>query len=130
MKSVRGTHQSFSKPTSALVLLALLIAAIAAPPRKVSAEDPGFQREFTIPDPGIVTETLVVSGVSTPITTMSLTITGFTSPRPDDLDMLLIAPDGTHNLEFMSDAGTTTATGPITFTLSDTGATAIPDAAL
>jgi subtilisin-like proprotein convertase family protein len=130
MKSVRETHQSFSKLASALVLLLLLIAAIAVPPRKVSAEDRGFQREFTIPDPGLVTETLVVSGVSSPITTMSLTITGFTSPRPDDLDLLLIAPDGVHNLEFMSDAGTTTATGPITFTLSDTGATFIPDAAL
>jgi hypothetical protein len=121
----RSARTYFRAALSVLVVSLVLVSGYRG-----FADKPGLTPDFTIIDPGLTTETLVVTGVTSPITTMSLTITGFTSPRPDDLDFLLIAPDGVHNLEFMSDAGTTGATGPITFTLSDTGATFVPDAAV
>src|SRR5205085_1232037 len=46
---------------------------------------------------------------------------------PDDLDFLLVAPNGTSNLEFLSDGGGTTAIANTTITLSDSGATCVPD---
>ncbi|MBV9656819.1 MAG: PEP-CTERM sorting domain-containing protein [Verrucomicrobia bacterium] len=79
-----------------------------------------------------VSQTLNVSGIGS-ITNITFTFTNFTTPNPDDLDFLLVAPNGTTNFEFMSDAGGTVSqnaansvTG-LTIVISDAGASALSD---
>lgn len=73
--------------------------------------------------------TIVVSGLFTSLTSITLTLTNFSrSSRPDDLDMLLVGPTGATLIVFSDVGGTGAATGPFTFVLSDAGATFLPDA--
>ncbi|MEA2203818.1 MAG: hypothetical protein QOE77_594, partial [Blastocatellia bacterium] len=102
-------------------ILVLLVVSL------VPIKTPAFTWGTNVND--TITRTLTISGVTNPITSMSLIFTGFQSSRPADQDVLLVAPDGVHNLEFLSDAGGNTATGPINFTMSDTGATFVPNGA-
>jgi subtilisin-like proprotein convertase family protein len=60
------------------------------------------------------------------ITSVSVTINGLTHDSPDDLDMLLVAPNGTP-FHFWSDVGGSSPVSDITVTVADTGATALPD---
>src|SRR5262245_46106665 len=76
-----------------------------------------------------VTQTVAVSGFTAPIIRISVTLTGLTHTFPDDLDFLLVGPDGIHNLLFFSDAGTDLDVTGATFVLADTGAAALPDTA-
>ena len=75
--------------------------------------------------------TINVSGLTGVITNLTITISGFTHARPDDVDMLLVGPSG-QAFTFLSDAGGTTALSPvtnITITFSDGGASHLPDGA-
>ncbi|HYX44246.1 MAG TPA: hypothetical protein VE760_04325, partial [Acidimicrobiales bacterium] len=49
--------------------------------------------------------TINVSGVTGTISDVNVTLNGVTHVRPEDLDVLLVAPDGTTNLVVMSDIG-------------------------
>ncbi|HKP68862.1 MAG TPA: Ig-like domain repeat protein [Pyrinomonadaceae bacterium] len=70
--------------------------------------------------------TIAVSGLVGTISSVSVTLNGFTSPRPSNLDFLLVGPGG-QKLIILSDAGANlTAVGPITFTLADSGAANVP----
>jgi hypothetical protein len=82
---------------------------------------------FTIADSGTVaTPTISVSGLSGGITSVSITLSFGPASRLDDLDLLLVHPNGTNNLEFMSDAGGNLSfTG--TITLANSGATCVPN---
>jgi Carboxypeptidase regulatory-like domain/Domain of unknown function (DUF4214) len=103
-------------------ILVLLVVSL------VPIKTPAFTWGVNVND--TITRTLVVSGVTTPITSMSLIFTGFHTSRPADQDMLLVAPGGGgQNLEFMSDAGGNVDSGTINFTISDTGATFLPNGA-
>ena len=81
----------------------------------------------TIPDQAqanIYPWSVTTSGLVGPISNISVTLTGFTSPRPRDLDILLVGPGG-QNLMIMSDAGGVLAAAATTnqnITLSDSGA--------
>src|SRR5215216_3960617 len=77
--------------------------------------------------PSTAHSALVVSGVLGTITNVSLTITGLNHTFPDDLDFLLVGPNGTANLEFWSDAGGGADLINATVTVADSGATALPD---
>ena len=67
-----------------------------------------------------------VSGMVGTITSVTVTLNNFTSPRPSNLDFLLVGPGG-HNLIILSDAGANLiAVGPISFTLADAGALNVP----
>jgi subtilisin-like proprotein convertase family protein len=84
---------------------------------------------FSIPDSGAVqNQTVSVSAVSGTITTVTVTLNFSSSVRPDDMEFLLVHPDGTSNLEFLSDGGGNSAIGATAITLSDSGATCVPDA--
>ena len=48
--------------------------------------------------------TCVVSGVTGTVSDVNVNINGLTHTYPDDIDMLLVSPDG-QNAIFMSDAG-------------------------
>jgi len=83
----------------------------------------------TFPTSGTFTtsQTVNVTGLTGTVATVSVTFTGLTHNLADDLDFLLVAPDGSTNLVFWSDAGGNNAVSNATFTIADTGATVLPD---
>ena len=90
----------------------------------VTFADLGASRQST-PYPS----TIAVSGVATgSITSVSVTFSNLTHPRPDDIEMVLVSPWGA-KLAILADAGgaSTPVTG-ITLTLDDAAASLVPDA--
>ncbi len=75
--------------------------------------------------------TIVVGGggISPNATVAGITITinGFSHGSPDDVDMLLVAPDTTKRLIFWSDSGGFSAVGPINVTIDDAAASLLSD---
>ena len=71
---------------------------------------------------------IFVSGAAGTIASVSLKLNGINHPRPDDIDLLLVAPNGA-KLVVMSDSGGTLAAANVNLTLSDSAATALPDPA-
>src|SRR5262245_40515657 len=83
---------------------------------------------ITILDNETVSQTVTVPlGVT--ITGLTLTLNGLTHTFPADLDFLLVAPDGTSNLLFWSDAGGVAPLTNANFTISDAATTLLPDGA-
>ncbi|HMJ88507.1 MAG TPA: Calx-beta domain-containing protein, partial [Candidatus Acidoferrum sp.] len=75
--------------------------------------------------------TITVSGVGGPVNGLTVTLFNITHNYPDDLDILLIAPDG-RRVMLMSDAGlggtgTPNALNNATITFDDAAAVQIPD---
>ena len=71
--------------------------------------------------------TIVVSGQPSYLCSVTVNMNGLTHTFPDDLDLLLARTTGS-NAIIMSDAGGGNALVSVSFTLSDAGATALPDA--
>lgn len=85
---------------------------------------------LTFADNGIVSQSINAYGVSGIVRSVSITLGGLSHEYLDDLDMLLEAPDGAHNLEFWSDAGgsqSIPSTLPADITIADSGSLALPD---
>ena len=82
---------------------------------------------FAIPD-GVSLRSLSIGGLPGTITDVKVIVTGLSHTDPDDLDFLLVGPNGTANLEFWSDAGGLTDLSGATITVADSGAAALPDA--
>jgi uncharacterized repeat protein (TIGR01451 family) len=66
-----------------------------------------------------------VSGLQGSITSVTVTLSGFTHSFPDSVDIVLVGPDGKHAL-LMSDAGGATPLADVILTFAD-GALALPD---
>jgi len=87
---------------------------------------------IVIPDVGPATNngnypaTLTVSGVSGPLTKLTVTLNGLTHTYPDDLDILLVSPNGTAVM-LMSDAGGGNAVNNVTITFDEAAAFPVPD---
>jgi hypothetical protein len=67
-----------------------------------------------------------VSGLPGNITKATVTIANFSHTGPDDVDILLVGPDG-RNIVLMSDAGGTTEVGGVNLVFDDAAPTAVPD---
>ena len=85
---------------------------------------------LTLTDNSTVNQTINVSGLAGAISNITVTISGLTHTFPDDLDFLLVAPDGSSNLLFLSDAGGDPNVSNLTLTLTDAGTAFVPDATL
>src|SRR5690349_3647752 len=75
----------------------------------------------------VTSQTVVVSGFTGPLATVSVTLNGLSHNLARDLDFLLVAPDGTTNLVFWSDVG---SNGPLpsgNYTVSDAGSSVLPN---
>lgn len=71
---------------------------------------------------------ITVSGLTGGLASITVTITGWTTEFPDDIDMALVSPGASGRaFEFASDAGLGFGGVIGSFTLSDLGATALPD---
>lgn len=79
--------------------------------------------QLQLPDQAIVHDTLDAYGLHGKVVGLSVTIDGLTHGFPNDLDMLLVGPDGQHNLEFMSDTGGSVLSSGWSFSFGDDGAT-------
>ncbi|HEY0552213.1 MAG TPA: DUF11 domain-containing protein, partial [Verrucomicrobiae bacterium] len=69
--------------------------------------------------------TLSISGVSGPVNKLTVTLHNVFHPRPEDLDILLVAPNG-KAIMLMSDAGTNIAINGATITFDDNALFAVP----
>ncbi|MEZ5744431.1 MAG: calcium-binding protein [Sphingomonadaceae bacterium] len=83
---------------------------------------------ITISDLTTSSQTLSVYGTHGTITALEFGIGGLSHTFPDDLDMLLVAPNGSNNLVFWSDAGGGADVSAVDLVISD-GNAAVPDAA-
>ncbi|MFZ0545814.1 MAG: M36 family metallopeptidase [Candidatus Promineifilaceae bacterium] len=70
---------------------------------------------------------IVVSGIDTSVTDVNLRLTDLSHTYPDDLDMLLVGPQG-QNLIFMSDSGGSTDVVNIELVIDDSAGAPLPDA--
>lgn len=113
-----------------LCLLAVLAGAASLPAASFTSAGPitfadtGVNRQCT-PYPS----TINVSGVPAgSITSVSVTFSNLTHPRPDDIEVLLVSPWG-GKLVILADAGgASTPVSGITLTLDDAAGSLVPDA--
>lgn len=68
----------------------------------------------------------LVAGVLGTVTKAVVTLSNFSHTAPDDVDVLLVAPNG-RSVVLMSDAGGTTEVGGLNLTFDDAAAVAVPD---
>jgi subtilisin-like proprotein convertase family protein len=90
-----------------LLSLAALVVAVALAPSSASAATVGFRnsQEITIPAQGTASaypSTVSVRDLRGPVTDVQVTLNGVSHARPRDLDVLLVAPDGS-SVVLMSD---------------------------
>ena len=86
---------------------------------------------ITIPSVGVATpypSNITVSGLSSTVGNVTVTLSGLSHTFPDDIDVLLVSPTG-RKMIIMSDAGGLNAVTNVTITLDDAAATALPDSA-
>ncbi|MEP6883006.1 MAG: hypothetical protein ABI866_13485 [Dokdonella sp.] len=69
---------------------------------------------------------IAVAGAGTSITTVNVQLNGLTHTFPDDLDLLLVGPTGL-TLVIQSDNGLGDDVTNLSYVISDSGATALPD---
>ncbi|HEX9004896.1 MAG TPA: putative Ig domain-containing protein [Blastocatellia bacterium] len=86
----------------------------------------GTPPEIATPYPS----TISVSGLTGTITKVTVTLTNFNHPFPDDVDMLLVGPTGEQALILSDVGGSTCANCPVTLTLDDAAGTALPNSNL
>jgi subtilisin-like proprotein convertase family protein len=69
---------------------------------------------------------IAVAGVPGTITEITVTLTNITHNAPSDIDIMLVAPNGTTNATILSDVGSTNPISNVTLTLDDDAATDLP----
>ncbi len=69
-----------------------------------------------------------VAGMLGTVTNATVTLSNFSHTAPDDVDVLLVAPNG-RRIVLMSDVGGTTEVGGLNLTFDDAAATNLPDSA-
>jgi len=121
------------------VVVCLGVLASMAIAGTASAQTFSNPTPITIPGAGTGTSTgapaapypsnITVSGLSGPITRVAVTLRGFSHTFPDDVDILLVAPDGSKLVVF-SDVGDTNDLNGATITLSDDAFATLPDTGL
>ena len=68
-----------------------------------------------------------IKGLAGSVASASVTLVGFSHGFPQDLDVLLVAPDGTHSVVLMTHAGGGTPANNLRLTFSDTALNQIPE---
>ena len=116
---------------SAVVALVVvsLVTMFAAPPASAATGTFTYPTATTIPTSGSAEPypaPIEVSGFPAPITSVSLTLTGFSHSMPDDVGMVLIAPNG-ESLLLMDGISSTAPSGTLNLTFSDSAAGYAPD---
>ncbi|MEO7510040.1 MAG: FG-GAP-like repeat-containing protein [Pyrinomonadaceae bacterium] len=82
-----------------------------------------------IPDVGVAqpySSDRRISSLAGTVTKATVTLTNFSHISPDDVDIMLVAPNG-RRITLMSDVGGTTEVGALSLTFDDTAPTGLPD---
>jgi uncharacterized repeat protein (TIGR01451 family) len=72
---------------------------------------------------------IVLSGITGTVTKVTATLRGLSHTYPDDIDILLVGPNG-QNVLLMSDTGDSSTVTNLTLTFDDAAASSLPDASL
>jgi subtilisin-like proprotein convertase family protein len=124
--SVTDTTDGFSPPTTSS--MSFKVTVTAALNTVVSNNNPTTINDNSRANP--YPSTLSVSGVNGTVANVTVTLLGLTHPFPDDIDMLLVGPNG-QGVVLMSDAGgggsPQTSLNNASVIISDTAGQAIPD---
>ncbi len=104
--------------TAAQVTAVVIIAATVGNVATINVQDNGIG----IPYPSTVS----VSGLTSAVFKVTVTLFGLTHSFPDDLDLLLVGPGG-QSVVLMSDAGGGSPLEYVTFTFDDASALTLPD---
>ena len=94
-----------------------------ATPILIPVGQPGATSGQSTPYPS----NIVVSGITGPVTNVTIKLNNFNHTFPDDVDVLLVGPGG-QNVIIMSDVGSTLDVFNVNLTLDDAAATNLPDA--
>src|SRR5436190_1326874 len=118
------------KRTLIALLLASAAAVLAAPTAASAADVLGFSNsaQITIPTDGSATpspSTIHVDGLRGPVKNVQVGLIGVTHAHPQDLDILLVPPDG-HGAVLMSDACGTQAVNNYTWIFNSAGNLFVP----
>ena len=113
--------------SGALVVCVGTLASVAIP-RAAGAQTFTNATSIVIPATGTGATTgapaslypsnITVSGMTAPIGRVSITLNGYSHTFPDDVDFLLVAPDGT-KFTVLSDSGDTNDASNINLTITD-----------
>jgi hypothetical protein len=112
--------------TATLTLAAFCAALISAP--AAGATTYRNNAPITIPPAGLSNpypSSITVSGTAGPITDVNVGLDGFTSGRPNDLHIALVAPSG-HALQLMGCSGQTDGATNLSLTFDDGAAGQLP----
>jgi len=114
---------------SARALLGLLVAISTATVHRLSAANYANQTPITMPASGTMPYPSIITVGQLPgeITSVAVSLVNITHPNPDDLDVLLVGPQGQAVL-LMSDAGGVANVTNVTVTFTETSRFRISDA--
>ncbi|HEX8638180.1 MAG TPA: hypothetical protein VF692_08970, partial [Pyrinomonadaceae bacterium] len=118
---LRILRASFTKLSAPLLLVGL---AVLLNTTSVQAQSP-----ITINPVGTANpypSTINISGRTGVVSKVTVTLTGFSHVFPDDVDIMLVAPNGASAI-ILSDVGGEFTTEDVNITLDDAAATALPD---
>jgi hypothetical protein len=107
-----------------IFLAALALSVAATPALAVTFANTG---PITVVDNGETTSSIVVSGVSGPISGLSLTLNGLSHTYPDDLVFGLLNTDLNLGIVFLSGVGGSTDISNVNLTFAD-GFSSLPEA--
>ncbi|MDQ3800191.1 MAG: carboxypeptidase-like regulatory domain-containing protein [Acidobacteriota bacterium] len=128
---IRSFRKNLPLPAQALVLIALCFALSSAVSGQTTFSNTSaitITDGATPPTPASVYPSNInVSGMTGTILRVTVTLNGFNHTFPDDVDMMLVSPTGAKLVLFSDVCGSTAATN-LNITLSDAGASIIPDA--
>jgi hypothetical protein len=121
-----------------LLLTGLLLWAVPAPSSPALAQGGATQVCSTAPNSPITLDgvgevapypsTITVTGLVGTITKVTVSFNSVSNTFPDDLDIMLVAPDVAQTRAvIMADAGGLSTMTNVSFTLDDTGAILVPD---
>ncbi|MCU0753496.1 MAG: CSLREA domain-containing protein [Xanthomonadales bacterium] len=130
-KPMRKLKRLMGICTPGLALSTGLLLGLSAPVAAATLQTFNNAAAITIPGSGNASpypSAITVSGVPTTFTRLEVQLNGFTHSFPDDVDVLLVGPQG-QRASLMSDAGGgNPGVANLTLTFAQTASAAIPDA--
>lgn len=119
---LRNIHSEFARLSASFLVAAFAVLFSAA---AVQAQNPITINQVGIANP--YPSTITVSGRTGVVTKVTVTLTNFSHSYPDDVDIMLVAPNGASAI-IISDVGGSDAASGVNLTLDDAAATSLPNA--
>lgn len=125
--SANDNTPAFDEPDSCAIIFTDGFELVA--PEPVWSQHCAAPGAITIPSSGpasVYPIQVPVAGIATPLLSVRVQVFGLSHTWPDDIDMLLVGPDGRQML-VQSDVGGSTDAVNLSYVIADTGADPLPD---